>query len=946
MTLPHNQLGVRGDRGPPDPPRVELEMVDAGIGGEFVTLDGDGVGSFARVYRGRLRFGGVELPVAVKVQRDEALVREQSDSVAAKFAVEFGIHRQLAERDAGDGGGVVRQFAFGPADAPATLPPAILCRHARHALAPRCPTCRTPLAVDPWTPAGERVLACGPCGEAGRFQLAEPVRGRVLRATVRRDDACTGCERSDAECAASARWLTYFPAQMLTFELLEIDWDDYVLGRFGGRRLARHQAFWKKADAIRPEVGDARLARLGVVADLFAQLIGGVGTLHRAGVAHLDLKPRNVCLTADGGRLRVKVIDLGFATDPAALERLRQVQGQRHLDSDYAAPEVRVPAARHLSARLARVSGELAVVLDRLPLGGRDAFDPLVLSGDEVGGTNSENGDYRGRVRLVRYHDAAVLLVVDWVGSAPTRLTGLDIVKQSGMPADLFSLGMMLLGLVLGETDLRAARDALPQWLAVIDTGADEALGPRRLTDRLIRAGGQTPSVADLAAKLHAAYGEYTPVSHTFIGLALRLLFRTPAVAFDCYLRHRGDDAGAGLARLAADVRQVREEVAGRQARERADAEREWLGTAVRAVVEAVGRVPAGSVSPAGSPPYSAVLLQSAAWDVTPTDPASVRAATAELIEWYHGDTAKLVRHLSRQLDDRPTPTAGFDGRALYEMLLFGEPDHLRDANAPLLKSSLDRVVQFLLNGKSRIGDTRDRLEDWRRRAERMFAADARWDHCRSTLATFFAWADDRLTVPVSHSRRRSATLDLRLTDADRPPVAVEVVAATLDELEALRGELLEVRWAAVEGRWAAAVKGWDTLPDGVKAGLPRIRPAAEAAMNAIRTNVVEADDQLGRCLRRLRRAAELVRDDLLKPWDAGLASRGWLGNAVFGEKRPYTLSLDLSVPENYEKQAPSQAREALARVRSGSATVAFLVGLLDDLRDIQQAETAARQSG
>ena len=66
----------------------------------------------------------------------------------------------------------------------------------------------------------------------------------------------------------------------------------------------------------------------------------------------------------------------------------------------------------------------------------------------------------------------------------------------------------------------------------------------------------------------------------------------------------------------------------------------------------------------------------------------------------------------------------------------------------------------------------------------------------------------------------------------------------------------------------------------------------------------------------------------------------------MFGENRPFTLSLALTVSEEYEAEAPAQAMETLVRIRSDPATVAFVVGLLDELRDIQQAETAARQNG
>ena len=53
--------------------------------------------------------------------------------------------------------------------------------------------------------------------------------------------------------------------------------------------------------------------------ELVGHACAGMGALHRAGVAHLDMKPENLLVFSEGGRPVLKVADLGLARpmDPA-----------------------------------------------------------------------------------------------------------------------------------------------------------------------------------------------------------------------------------------------------------------------------------------------------------------------------------------------------------------------------------------------------------------------------------------------------------------------------------------------------------------------------------------------------------------------------------------------------------------------------------------------------
>lgn len=207
-------------------PSLELEHQPGTSRLQLEQLHADDVGTFARVLSGRLGESEYAIPVAVKIQRDVSLSREQSRAVNAKFAIERSVHRRIQADEPGDGlgpGHVVLQFDLGKDSGSEAdvLPPSIVCLHASHALAPRCPEpgCSGLLEPDEWNRNDdERRLVCRSCG--GRHSVSDAARQKILEASVRRDPACAGCVHSQAgdppeACLRGAAFLNFFPSRLL-----------------------------------------------------------------------------------------------------------------------------------------------------------------------------------------------------------------------------------------------------------------------------------------------------------------------------------------------------------------------------------------------------------------------------------------------------------------------------------------------------------------------------------------------------------------------------------------------------------------------------------------------------------------------------------------------------------------------------------------------------------
>jgi hypothetical protein len=548
-------------------------------------------GTLARVLGGRIGLGEVSVPVAVKLQRDAALSQEDRGSVAAKFDKERNVHRRL-QAAAGVNPGpdhIVRQLEVwaGPGENEAdALEPSILCARARHGLAPRCPECDDPDAVlEELELTDDRGLRCPRCGR--QFWSTPKTRDAILEATLRRDPGCRGCPQehsgSAEGCRASAVFLSFFRNRVLLLERLDLDLDDYLRWQrdataAGSRPVAR-QAFeqhrlalqGRRDEAARPLVG--QIAELLRLADLYSDVVAGVQHLHRQRVAHLDLKPANVCLGFRGADAEVKVIDLGLSDDPQTLAYLRQAEGPLSLWTDYSAPEFRRPRSRPLA-----VDGRFREDACELSWPRPDAPAPdLPVPGDVLFFEDRELARHPFRVLAVRPAPDGRLLIqaraegqyrawLGEVGEVPSLgpeargRGGVMVVleKHCGFPADVYSLGMLLIALLAGHPEVGDFREALPGVQIELEEQCKGGGRPpgRALVHRLLARPSKHLHVFHAYAHRLAAFGVAQPLAEELLGLALRATLRGEGETF--YLAHRGCDARPALARLRDDLDAVR----------------------------------------------------------------------------------------------------------------------------------------------------------------------------------------------------------------------------------------------------------------------------------------------------------------------------------------------------------------------------------------------------
>jgi hypothetical protein len=548
-------------------------------------------GTLARVLGGQVGLGEISVPVAVKLQRDVALSQEDRGSVAAKFDKERNVHRRLQDcSQADDGQGrIVRQLEVwsGPVGGEAdSLEPCILCARARHGLTPRCPECDDPEAVlEELQLTDDRGLRCSRCQR--QFWSTPKTRDAILEATLRRDPACRGCPLEHSPhpdgCRSSAVFLSFFRNRVLLLERLDLDLDDYLRWRRETGASGPRRAAWQAFEAHRRLLAErrdrlqgpsvAKIADLLRAADLFSDILAGVEHLHRHGVAHLDLKPANVCVRFRGADLDVKIIDLGLSDDPNTLAYLRQAEGPLSLWTDYSAPEFRKPRGRPL-----RVDGrfrEDACELD-WPWPETPALD-VPCAGDVLFFEDRDLAWQRFRVVSVRPGQDRRIVVQAraepqhrlWLGEAevlPAFGTdararhGLGVVleKHCGFPADVYSLGMLLLAVLTGHPDVGDFREALPGLQIELEEHlrGGPSLPGRALVQQLLAQPSKHLHVFHSYAHRLAAFGVAQPLAEELLGLVLRATLRGDPRVF--YLADRGGDAPAAMRRFRADLDAVR----------------------------------------------------------------------------------------------------------------------------------------------------------------------------------------------------------------------------------------------------------------------------------------------------------------------------------------------------------------------------------------------------
>jgi hypothetical protein len=580
-------------RGAPSTGVLRLELNgrpgDEGLALEFLH-DERQTGTLAQVIGGQIGRGEVAVPVAVKLQRDTALSQEDRGSVAAKFDKERNVHRRL--QACGETGGqerIVRQLEVwsrpgeGEADA---LEPCILCARARHGLAPRCPECNDPAAVlEELQLTDDHGLRCSRCHR--QFWSTPKTRDAILDATLRHDPACRGCplehQPSSEECRGTAAFLNFFRNRVLLLERLDLDLDDYYRWQRGGPSHVMRAPTRQAYDEHRRQARDRRdrlygtaigkIADLRHAVELFSEVMAAVEHLHRHGVAHLDLKPANVCVRFRGPDLEVKVIDLGLSDDPNTLTYLRQAEGPLSLWTDYSAPEFRRPRSRpiEVAGRFREDVCELDWPPSEAPAG------DLPCPGDVLFFEDRDPLHQRFQVVAVRPGRSGGLLVQaraapeyrPWLGEvAPLPpfgpeaqiRGGLAVVleKHCGFPADVFSLGMLLLAVLAENPDVADFREALPGAQIELEEQLRErpAVPARALVHLLLGRPSKHLHVFHAHAHRLAAYGIAQPLAEELLGLVLRATLRGDPRVY--YLVDRGGDARVALRRFRSDLDAVR----------------------------------------------------------------------------------------------------------------------------------------------------------------------------------------------------------------------------------------------------------------------------------------------------------------------------------------------------------------------------------------------------
>ncbi|MEI7687212.1 MAG: protein kinase, partial [Planctomycetota bacterium] len=578
----------------PNPNRLQLELLHE---------DDESVAdrpTYARVFRARVGQDGWWVPVAVKLQRDLALSREHRTALAAKFNAERVLHVDRLQKGLDDSSlermPVVRQLNIWPSDGTEAgiLKPCIVCAHARHAIKPRCIHDDGLLAFDEIEhDAGDPRLSCQHSGCNAQYSRTSGNKAAILEATVQKDAACEGCQyqrhESKEACLASATFLAFFPSRILIYELLDLDLHDFLNWRKHGppvatvvrdysrRRFAEHRAM-VVADL---PTGSRNLLEM---VEMFSQILAAIEFLHRKGVAHIDLKPHNICLRIRGSELIVKVIDLGLADDPEMVEYLRKGRGVRALWTDFAASEVRNPRVAFAAVAFRCVGQNCHLVFDEKPVGALDPDDPLFCLGDRVELIPASNDRSRIAVKIIEVREKGRSLeVLGEILGPPCDGAGkasIVIDKSLGRAADLFSLGMILLALLVDETELEAYRKEINSLSRVLQPFADRLRKtPGRELVRLLRGKQERnlPNFCAFADRLNS-YGSAKLLADELLGIVLRCTLRLPSVRAGSepmtYLGHRGDDAEKGLKRLRRDVDAVRTTLATLEATRRFEAVR------------------------------------------------------------------------------------------------------------------------------------------------------------------------------------------------------------------------------------------------------------------------------------------------------------------------------------------------------------------------------------
>ncbi|MGK4008182.1 serine/threonine-protein kinase [Sorangium sp. So ce1036] len=154
--------------------------------------------------------------------------------------------------------------------------------------------------------------------ERERFLKRLRTEARLLHLLSRQTAGIVQALHVGAAIAPSGAWTPYLIMEWLSGETLE-------------QHLAR-----------RRRAGAAPMG-LAAAAALLAPAAAAISTVHRANVAHLDLKPSNLAMARLGAISRLKVLDFGvaraFAESPVFTASTTETEPTRAFTPQYAAPE-------------------------------------------------------------------------------------------------------------------------------------------------------------------------------------------------------------------------------------------------------------------------------------------------------------------------------------------------------------------------------------------------------------------------------------------------------------------------------------------------------------------------------------------------------------------------------------------------------------------------------
>jgi serine/threonine protein kinase len=568
--------------------------------GKLLRLHDEDIGTYARVFLGRLRASCCWRSVAIKLQRDEVASDFAYDHqiVSAKFDEELANHLELQRSRPGrnslrtEPNPTVRLLLRpshlqkkDSASSPSVevLPPCLFCLRARHALR-LLGRDGEPLQQGP--PSGsQRYLESQQETGYGRRYYSDHL-DEVVRSTVGRDpSACASCQfrgGPDADpCLDYVKYVNLFENRVLFFEPLDVSLHDALRWWKGERRpLAVHSrrtlfAIEARLRRLRPRgsPGSPDEANLHSILDLrlridvFRQILRGVEALHARGIPHLDINPENICLKVRAGRVQARLIDLGMAANPKFTAKEQHEKRLWPRRADFAAEECQrlsIFLSRQLFVRIAphQLASRVPVcrgdqLLYESPEGLPNGMPLEVVSCVQQGACIPGFGAF------------PFLCEVDGLQGSGATPAGLElrIIPQRGPAADVFSLGMVLASLVLHETsgdELRRELGKIEEslfshWQSV---GTDrEPIPGRILVHRVLSRPDEHTRWFRERLEALRIYGAVRPLAEELLGIALRALVRSNH--HHPYLTDRGGDARLALQRFAADVRAVRRSLDG-----------------------------------------------------------------------------------------------------------------------------------------------------------------------------------------------------------------------------------------------------------------------------------------------------------------------------------------------------------------------------------------------